>query len=196
MEIEERLKSITLIIFNYDRCVEQFLYYVLQNYYQISGTEAAKLIEQMDIFHPYGTVGSLPWSASDNAGYGVDPKPEQLLELAKRIKTFTEGTDPGSSDFLEMKKHVFEAKKLAFLGFAFHELNMRFLSCREIGNKTEGGLKSYATTYGFSDDDEKVIKDQIKLLYNEGPISMHDVKTKKGTCFKLFDEFKKSLSFL
>ena len=34
-DLPQRLKSNTFIIFNYDRCIEHFLYYSIQNYYGI-----------------------------------------------------------------------------------------------------------------------------------------------------------------
>ncbi len=60
-ELKERFESITLIIFNYDRCIEHFLYYALQIYYKLPGPEAAGLVKNINIYHPYGSVGTLPW---------------------------------------------------------------------------------------------------------------------------------------
>ena len=49
----ERLSSIVLIVFNYDRCIEHFLYHSIQNYYGLSADDAASLVNAMEIFHPY-----------------------------------------------------------------------------------------------------------------------------------------------
>src|SRR5690348_6534950 len=38
-ELKARLDSITFVIFNYDRCIEHYLYYALQNYYKIRSEE-------------------------------------------------------------------------------------------------------------------------------------------------------------
>ena len=57
-DLEHRLASVALVIFNYDRCIEHFLYYALQNYYGIGIDKAASLLNHLDIYHPYGTVGS------------------------------------------------------------------------------------------------------------------------------------------
>src|SRR5260221_8834278 len=83
--------NVSFVIFNYDRCVEHFLYYSLQNYYRLTEQEAAQLLERLTITHPYGAVGRLPWQI-DKAGvpFGVHQNDMRLLEIAGQIKTFTE----------------------------------------------------------------------------------------------------------
>jgi hypothetical protein len=66
-DLKERFQSITLIIFNYDRCIEHFIYCALQNYYKISEAEATEIVKNMNIYHPYGNVGTLPWMSRDGA---------------------------------------------------------------------------------------------------------------------------------
>jgi hypothetical protein len=63
-DLEERFKQVKLIVFNYDRCIEHFIYYALQNYYRLSNIEASELMEYLEIYHPYGVVGTLPWVKS------------------------------------------------------------------------------------------------------------------------------------
>ncbi len=91
--IENRFRSVAFIIFNYDRCIEHYLYCSLQNYYRINASRTAELINQ-SIYHPYGTAGSLPWLDPDSPdraiAYGVNPNPTQLFNLVSQIKTFTE----------------------------------------------------------------------------------------------------------
>lgn len=41
-DLEKRLKSITLIIFNYDRCIEHYLFHSLINYYRIKEEKASE----------------------------------------------------------------------------------------------------------------------------------------------------------
>ena len=191
-ELCERFKKITLIIFNYDRCVEHFLYYALQRYYGVNKSEAAELIKSINIFHPYGSVGTLPWLHEDgNIEFGSDLKPEKLLELAQEIKTFTEGTNPDSSDINKIKQHVAQTNKLVFLGFAFHKLNMELIKPKK--NKQSGGkvVNCFATAYEFSDSDKNIIKNQIFSLYS----LTTNVKIANSTCGAFFTDFSKSLSF-
>ena len=59
-DLEERFSRIAMIVFNYDRCIEHVLLNTLTKYYRISVEEAVKLIQLIEIIHPYGTVGALP----------------------------------------------------------------------------------------------------------------------------------------
>ncbi len=59
--LEKRFKSISLIIFNYDRCVEYFLYFALQDCCRITSEESAQLVNEISIYHSYGDVGELYW---------------------------------------------------------------------------------------------------------------------------------------
>ncbi|MDD5491333.1 MAG: hypothetical protein PHV60_01465 [bacterium] len=194
-DLIERLKSITLIIFNYDRCVEHFIYHALQNYYRIKAEEAAERIKNIKIYHPYGSVGSLPWMGTNGAmEYGAQPNPKQLLELYEKIKTYTEGTDPESSEIKEIKKSMCFANKLVFLGFAFHKLNMELISSRLLKKKDViSTIDCFATTYKISDSDKNIIKKQIVELYDKNRniiINMADLK-----CTDFFKEFWRSLAF-
>jgi hypothetical protein len=57
------------------------------------------LLRPVEIYHPYGAVGSLPWISQDGAiGFGAEPTHLQLLALARQIKTVTEGTHEASSN--------------------------------------------------------------------------------------------------
>jgi hypothetical protein len=198
-ELKERFESITLIIFNYDRCIEHFLYYALQIYYKFPKPEAAELVKNINIYHPYGSVGTLPWVNPNGAvKFGSKPNPEQLLNITKQIKTFTEGIDPKLSKIGEIRKHMEVAKKLVFLGFAFHKLNMRLIS-PEFGAETKyRGIKCFATTFEISKSDKEVIDKQINALY---PITdpsrdmIVKLKMTDSKCGQFFLEFWRSLAF-
>tara|TARA_Y100000294_G_scaffold92101_1_gene85878 strand:- start:662 stop:1759 length:1098 start_codon:yes stop_codon:yes gene_type:complete len=191
-DIKERFKSITLIIFNYDRCVEHFIYHRLINYYRLSDVEAADLVNNINIYHPYGEVGTLPWINQNGAvEFGLKPHPEQLLNLADQIKTFTEGTNPESSEILKIRKHMGEATKLVFMGFAFHKLNMELIAPEHNKDDHHIEINCFATTLGVSDSDKEVINDQInKLCHREVRVRMANLK-----CSAFFVEFWRSLAF-
>lgn len=193
-DLEERFKSIALIIFNYDRCVEHYLYYALQNYYGISEKESAELVRNIKIYHPYGKVGALPWwTESDSIGFGSEPNPEQLLKLTSQIKTFTEGIDPESSEIEAIRHYMANADRLVFLGFAFHKLNMGLID----PNAMTKLPKCYATTYGISESDQEVISEQIMGFYHIdiNQENLHNIKMSNDTCSKFFAEFWKGLAF-
>lgn len=185
-----------MIIFNYDRCVEHFLIHVLQNYYRISEVEAAELIEHLSIYHPYGSVGLLPWQKGDlQIGFGNSLNAIQLNELAKKIKTFTEGTDPSSSEIIDIRDHMAKAKKLVFLGFAFHKLNMELISPDLDTSLSYPSV--YATAYGVSDSDQNVINHQIKTMYRKKMMTLPELNIEmiNADCSSFFSSYWRSLSF-
>ena len=201
-ELCDRFKDISLIIFNYDRCIEHFLYNALQLYYGIGESEAAELVKSINIYHPYGSVGTLSWlHENGNIEFGSELSPEKLLELAQEIKTFTEGTDPNSSEISEIKLNMAYAQRLVFLGFAFHKLNMELIKPKqELENGRWHNIECprnrascFATAYGFSNSDQKVISSLISTLYPSfTPIAP---QISSSTCGTFLKEFSKSLAF-
>jgi len=192
-DLGKRLSSVKLIIFNYDRCVEHFLYHAFINYYQISESDAAELISKITIYHPYGSVGDLPWmERGESIDFGGGLNHELLVSLSERIKTFTEGVDPGSSEVKEIKKVMIKAERVAFIGFAFHKLNMELISPERLMAFGWEGIKCFATTYQVSKSDQAVIKNQIQSIYGDDDIEVVMSDTK---CNDFFKEFSKSLSF-
>ena len=191
-DITDRFKSITLIIFNYDRCVEHFIYDALQNYYKLTEGEVIEFVKNINIYHPYGAVGTLPWVDQNRAmEFGAEPRPAQLLELSHGIKTFTEGTDPESSEILEIRKHMRIANRVVFLGFAFHKLNMLLIAPEQVDSTINSNIRCFATTLEISNSDKEVIEAQIKELYHGEII----VNMANLTCSAFFTEYWRSLSF-
>jgi hypothetical protein len=207
-DLSARLKSMAFVIFNYDRCVEEYLYYSLQNIYGISNNEAAKFVSQIRIFHPYGVVGRLPWQEGNDESikFGGKAEPEKLIKLSKEIKTFTEGTDPNESQIIQIREMMHSANRIVFLGFAFAEQNMDLLcpvSHHPLGIKMGPEKKIvYGTSMGISHSDRKEIIEDIKYRLNIGLIPKgtvlnpdiieigHDME-----CRRLFEEYQRTLSF-
>lgn len=196
-DLIDRFKSVVLVIFNYDRCVEHYLFNALQVYYQITKDESAEIIKNINIYHPYGSVGFLGWQKKYlTIGFGDIPTPDLLIDCAKRIKTFTESTDPSESEIIAIRDHMANANKLVFLGFAFHKLNMRLISPNVDESKSIPHV--FATAYGVSKSDQDVINGQIKVMYRKNltatspelHIGMADCD-----CNSFFSEYWRSLSF-
>ena len=120
--------------------------------------------------------------------FGADPNSEQLLKLAQRIKTFTEGTSSDSSEIVEIREHMSTANRLVFLGFHFHKLNMKLIKPEKVNGYPSG---IYATTYNISKSDEEVIRKQVGGLYHTNII----LNTANSPCKEFYTEFWKSLSF-
>jgi hypothetical protein len=195
-DLPNRLASIVLIIFNYDRCVEHYMYYAIQNYYRMRPEAAAKLLEGLEIYHPYGVVGFLPWQApSDPTSFGADPHSSRLLELVRGIRTFTEGTDEITSSVKAIRSSIETANKLVFLGFAFHRLNVQLLLPEIRTDQTATRTLRrhvYATAYGISQSNAVHITDELISRTAIAGSNVHVHNSLK--CGNLIEEYSRSLS--
>jgi hypothetical protein len=157
------LSTVTLIVFNYDRCIEQYLYLAFQTYYGMVAERAAGLVKKIHIYHPYGSVGSLPWyGGTQTSPFGHEPGAGELLKLAGGIKTFTEGTDPTSSDITAIRAKVLAADRLLFLGFAFHRLNLQLLW--DASKRQASPARCWATGKNISVNDRDEIAKELVAL--------------------------------
>ena len=60
-DVEKIFDNVGILNFNYDRCIEHYLHESLENYYSLEANAVTDLIDRIQILHPYGSVGSLPW---------------------------------------------------------------------------------------------------------------------------------------
>lgn len=181
--------NVAFITFNYDRCIEHYLYHALQNYYSISDQDAAKLIANLTILHPYGVVGRLPWQrSSPDVSFGGSLRNANLLDLANQIKTFTEQVED-DKELWAIRSHVQQAETIAFLGFAFHEQNMKLLAPTE----SVVTKRVFATAMGISDQDVQTVgRDITDMLKRTGNLGVN-IKNSL-TCNALFGEWWRTLS--
>jgi hypothetical protein len=177
--------NFAIINFNYDRCIEHCLFWMLQELYLVDAARAAEIIKSMKIFHPYGRVAPLPWQKNDGIEFGGDPHGAELdlPTLAKNIRTFNEEVEEGEQLRL-MRLELEKATNLVFLGFHFHRQNIELLKLE--GNK--GVRHLYGTVMNRSNADITLIDILLRQLV--APIATetftHLLKT---DCKGLFAEF-------
>ena len=190
--LRDRLSKITFVVFNYDRCVEHFLFLGLQNYYGIDEGAAADLLRCLKVFHPYGTVGALPWSkGATNIAFGGSPSSGQLLELAAQLKTFTEGTDPKSSDIQSLREALSDATVVLFLGCAYHKMNLQLLKA-DRPHAESSRVRYFGTAKGMSKSDVELVRADLTSLASV----QHDAVILRNdlACGNFFREYWRSLS--
>ena len=194
-QLAQRFSTLSLVIFNYDRCVEHYLYHTLQNYYGISGENAAQLIEHLSIYHPYGVVGALPWQKhSKIIDFGATPLSNDLLYYADQIRTFTEGTDPSTSTIVKLRHKLLDANVVLFLGFAYHRLNIELLRPDGLLHRDPQNTKYFGTAIDISESDCGIIVDE---LHSIGSAPHKNILLRRDLdCVNLFKEFGRSLSLV
>lgn len=195
-DIAERFSRISFIIFNYDRCIEHFLFWMLRLYYSLQEDEASALLKPVKFFHPYGTVGPLPWQGRmGSVEFGKDDA--DILSLASQIKTFTEGTDEESSDIVDLRAEIDAANIVVFLGFGFHRLNMRLITPTVLRpmSSIDANKRYYGTAAGLSKSDIEIVEAQLHEMCSVRPQTGDSVQI-RGDCYcdQLFKEYHLSLS--
>jgi hypothetical protein len=96
LNLENIFDNLTIINFNYDRCVEHYLFHVFRRLYPSRGE--APLIQllssKLKILHPYGVVGHLPWQSQTGVvTFGGEPSAQDLVLLSEQIRTYNEEVD-------------------------------------------------------------------------------------------------------
>lgn len=191
--VESIFENVSIITFNYDRCIERFLVQALADYYDLAPAASQEVVSKLRIFHPYGQVGALPWQNA-NGGVAFGSEHGSLLDLSKQIKTFTEGLD--DQEILSgMHDAIGRAEVVVFLGFAFHPLNMELLT----PGYSTAVQRIYATTLGLSDSDEAVIENNILRMLGKDDLELFDQqalkpKMAKLKCGDFFRYFFRSIS--
>lgn len=194
-DIEARLATVGIITFNYDRSVEHFLHRALQIYYRESPEWAANALKAMAIHHPYGTVGPLPWVGGAGAlEFGDVIHHVALLGAANQILTFSEGTNADESGIKKVRGLIAGAKRIAFLGFAYHPLNMEVLfGPTQIPIASGDSRKVLGTAFGISDSDVQAIATDYASRSRRGQDRMILSPMK---CAQLLAENQRSLSLV
>jgi hypothetical protein len=187
-----RGQTVTFVVFNYDRCIEQFLLFAARAYYAMDDKTAAQAVSTIRVLHPYGVIAPLPWQNNREAvEYGTEAvAAAQLLELSRGVQTFTESAQ--GERIGQIRAAVDAAELIVFLGFAYHRQNMRLLWPASTQNPART-RRVYGTTKGFSESDRQLITWDIESLAG---IDRNQITLADKTCADLFHEYSRSLSLL
>ncbi|KHS43250.1 hypothetical protein [Novosphingobium subterraneum] len=160
-KIGQTLEQLTIINFNYDRSVEHFLPYALVMAYGIELKEAQQVIaEKLDIVHPHGSVGRLPWQKGEapQAEWGVE-QPWNIHAIAAQLKSLNERSADRNA-LRDIRLSVASAKRLVFLGFGFQPQNVDLLFENTLSHNPEVLI----STYGMSSGNAATVSQMIRRL--------------------------------
>jgi hypothetical protein len=166
-EIEQAFANLTVINFNYDRTVEQYLYWALQDYGQVSADVAGHAIARLDQIRPYGSIGKLPWQDNSATSYGAAPEAIDLFEMAKGIRTYTEQHEQTDTEE-NIDQALRAAHLVVFLGFGFHRQNMTLLRPRS-DNRRNNIREVFGTVLGINQRNYATLQKQLHSALSLGP---------------------------
>lgn len=184
--LEKLFQDVTIICFNYDRCIEQFLMHAIDQHCNVGMEEAQRLVGTLKIFRPYGSVGPLFGPAQHVVEYGSTDLPS-FDKVMTDLRTYTEQVeDKATLD--AMRKAVDEASVVVFLGNAYHKNNMDLL--KPEGSNTVSLKEVFATCRGISDGDRPAVIARIEEAVGgvNGGVRFAD------TCVDLFSRYRLSMN--
>lgn len=189
-EVESVFQNVSVITFNYDRCIEHFLPLALSNYYSIDLAKAYEIVSSLEVLHPYGSIGRLSWQKNTEplVNYGAEDN-SNLLEMSQNILTFTEQIASAES-LNKIRTAVASAEMAVFLGFGFHSQNMELLKPEADTTMTQ----VFATAYGISRADCDVVTRQIKNTFHKDGENCNIHLRSDLKCAGLLSEYWRSLS--
>lgn len=124
-QVDRLFDKVGFIVFNYDRCIEQYLYWAFQLVSGRTPATAAELVLQIPIHHVYGDLGTLPFDKSGTRAVGFGDESKLSSAVAERIRTYTEDNESGH--LRAIHSLVLGAKRIVFLGCAYHQQNLDLL---------------------------------------------------------------------
>ena len=190
-QLDKLFNNIIVISFNYDRCLEHYLVHAIAaHYFHFEIEPAMDVVNRLTILHPYGFVGQ--YFGDERIDFGTDKLPSADTIISS-IRTYTEQIQD-HHELNKIKKAVYEAKTIVFLGLAFHSNNMEILKSQGFTNK-----RFFATCEGQSENNKPIIIQRIHhSLFDTATTPSHNPKTYPEIfakqCHDLFFEFGMFLS--
>jgi len=143
-EVSRAFDNLTFINFNYDRCLEHYLFWSLQRI-GLPVSDAINIVRGLSIVRPYGTLGTILPRAPDTLQFGELNRLEVFM-AKDRIRTYTE-SEALNKDHL--RRVISDAAMHIFLGFGFHHQNLELLSVLESMPVRNGAKQVLATVFGI-----------------------------------------------
>lgn len=186
-ELETCFENLSIVNFNYDRCVEHFAYFWFQQMYDMAPEKAAGIVSRLRIFHPYGKLADLPHeNSSSHIAFGGEIDAHRLLQMAQSIRTYSESIDSGS-EILSVQDDLAAAEKVVFMGFGFHSQNLSLLSIPR--EKARVTVRCFVTNSGISRARWDQCKSEIAQKFNLVAPNALFCFEKDGNCEEFWQEF-------
>jgi hypothetical protein len=120
-------RNLSIVTFNYDRSLENYLLGALMHSYGKSSDEVVEKLGELRVMHIYGTLGGALPGSPNYIPYGSPVTPENVSIAAAAIKVIPEGR--ADDDQLRAAQNaLYCAEAICFLGFSFDETNLERLN--------------------------------------------------------------------
>jgi hypothetical protein len=198
-QLDRLFDNVAFIDFNYDRCLPHYLIEAIQPLYGVDDRRAREIVATAKILHPNGSIGNLAMQGGGgNVPFG-DLRAD-FFDVAARIRLYTEQVK--EHDVLnEIKLTIAEAQRVVFVGFGYHQQNLKIITPKE----AKATQQILGSAYGVSNEDCEVLQDMLRPLLKTMATRLNaftgrdrtysdDIKLRSDlTSAPLFDEFSRTL---
>jgi hypothetical protein len=190
-DLSNLFANVTVIDFNYDRVLPQYLYRALQRNLAIPEDDAAECVKNLSILHPYGSLGKLEWEAEkDTLPFGSSEG--HLADVANRIRTYTEETQDRERR-VQIQNAIDAAHVIIVVGFGYHRQNIQIIT----GTGEERRKRVFMTVYGITNDiNNQVIRECMQLALRTERKYEHETAVVADTAQGMFRELRPALSLV
>jgi hypothetical protein len=127
---------LTVVTFNYDRVLQQYLIKAMQPTYKVTEEQARDKVSQLNVIHVYGSLGNLFDEHDKTVEFGPTMiSTPQVHRAAQSIELIPESRDT-SRGVVEAQEALLVADVIGILGFGFDELNLRRLDAKRTLHRT------------------------------------------------------------
>lgn len=156
--------GLTIVTFNYDRSLEAYIHAVLQARFGMTEFEAADTLSQIPIIHVHGMLGDYPTHP-----YAVGADSDDYHAIAANIQIIheIEDRDGGFANpmFEAASTALRNAERVAFMGFGWHDDNVRRL--RYFGHCDTSSKELHSTAQSLSPFQNLQLKARLKEMHCE-----------------------------
>lgn len=146
--------NLSIINFNYDRAIEQYLYWALQLQASANAGEAASIVKSLNMIRPYGSIGPYSPNSHDEFAFGTTAHFDPFGRL-NDLGTYTD--QKPKHDAVAMQKAIIGANLIIFLGFGFHTSNLDLISL----GKGSGNSLVIGTVKGIHHANHELIASRV-----------------------------------
>ncbi len=159
--------ELTVITYNYDRSVEQFLFTSLKSIYNLDDAHCASAIQKIPVIHLHGLLSPIIGKPGTIVGYGEEISTLRVQGCARNIRIIHESIE-GIAEFDQAHKAIQDAEIIAFLGFGYNKTNLVRLLSPNIRPGRRPDV--FASVCGFGAAEIQAIKSYLDRYFGTGRV--------------------------
>ena len=159
-----RKNRLSVVTFNYDLSLEQYLFDAFRSRYDLSDESARGYVSWIPIVHIFGSLGPLPWQAPDvreTLPYRNRASDQAIVRAAQGITVLAGGDLEKAEHVRNALSLITQSKLVLFFGCAYHDFSMKLLQSAFSVQKIVRG-----TSYGLTPTERAALGIKYKNIFH------------------------------